>query len=246
MHVSLDRRKSQGGQCESAPARFSLRRSINKNPKAVPSGLIHDWIAATFIPDATLWGIQAVIRDYGRYQDFYKRNVIEDKPIKLSEDGDRFSMTLINKSLFQRTALVNEYQSNSAKLGSRRLYSVSHTTRVQESDDYGRADQRKMPPDTGSGCIWRLYSISRLEERDGGVYVELEVIALSRDIPSQYRWFVDPIVRRVCKDAMITSLRQTSDAVRSSVQEASRTRSMPRPATALHSYMSHQNPLSNR
>jgi hypothetical protein len=82
-----------------------------QNPKGVPSGLIHDWIAATFIPNTTLCGIQAVIRDYGRYRDFYKPNVIEAKPIKLSEDGDRFSMTLLNKSLFQRTALVNEYQS---------------------------------------------------------------------------------------------------------------------------------------
>ncbi|MGA7414121.1 MAG: hypothetical protein WBW33_26850, partial [Bryobacteraceae bacterium] len=105
---------------------------------------------------------------------------------------------------------------------------------------------REMPPDTGSGFIWRLYSISRLEERDGGVYVELEVIALSRDIPAPYQWFVDPIVRRVSKDAMITSLKQTSEAVRSSVQEANRTRSVPRPAAALHSYVSHQNPLSNR
>ncbi len=217
-----------------------------QNPRTVPSGLIHDWIAAAFIPNATISGTQAVIRDYGRYPDFYKPNVIEAKPIKLTENGDRFSMTLLNKSLFQRTALVNEYQSSSFNLDSRRQYSLSRTTRVQEIDDYGRANQREMPTDTGSGFIWRLYSISRLEERDGGVYVELEVIALSRDIPSQYRWLVDPIVRRVSKDAMITSLKQTSDAVRSSVQVASRTRSTPRPAAALHSSVPHPNPLNNR
>jgi hypothetical protein len=215
-----------------------------RNPKTVPSGLIHDWIAATFIPNVTLGGVQSVIRDYGRYPDYYKPNVIEAKPLKLSDDGDRFSMTFLNKSLFEDTALVNEYQSTSVNLGSGRIYSLSRTTRVQEIDDYGREGQREMSPDTGSGFIWRLYSISRLEERDSGVYIELEIIALSRDIPSSYRWFVEPIVRRVSKDAMITSLKQTSEAVRTSVQEARRTRSLPRPATALHSYVSHQNPLS--
>ncbi len=217
-----------------------------RNPQAVPSGLIHDWIAATFIPNVTLGGVQSVIRDYGRYPDYYKPNVIEAKPLKLSEDGDRFSMTFLNKSLFEDTALVNEYQSTSVNLGSGRFYSLSRTTRIQEIDDYGRAGQREMSPDTGSGFIWRLYSISRLEERDGGVYIELEIIALSRDIPSSYRWFVEPIVRRVSKDAMITSLQQTSEAVRTSVQESRRTRSLPRPATALRSDVSHQNPLSNR
>jgi hypothetical protein len=194
-------------------------------PKAVPSGLIHDWISATFIPNATLGAIEAVIRNYGRYPDVYKPTVIEAKAMNLSEDGDRFSMTLLNRSLFQHTALVNEYQSSSFRLGAHRTYSMSRTIRVQEIDDYGRSSQREMPPDTGSGYIWRLYSISRLEERDGGVFVELEVVALSRDVPASFRWLVDPIVRRVSKDAMITSLKQTSDAVHSSVQEANRERS---------------------
>lgn len=194
-------------------------------PKVVPSGLIHDWIAAAFIPHATIGEIVGVIRDYGNYPNFYKPNVIEAKAMNVSDDGDRFSMTLLNKSLFQRTALVNEYQSTSVKLDPHHVYSVSRTVRVQEIDDYGRSSQREMPPDTGSGFIWRLFSISRMEEREGGVYVELEAIALSRDIPASYRWFVDPIVRRVSKDAMTTSLKQTTDAVRSSVEEASRKRS---------------------
>jgi hypothetical protein len=34
------------------------------------------------------------------------------------------------------------------------------------------------------GLIWRLYSVVRLEERDGGGYMDVEVVALSRDIPA--------------------------------------------------------------
>ena len=57
----------------------------------------------------------------------------------------------------------------------------------------------------GTGIIWRLYSITRYQERDGGVYVELEAIALSRDIPGGLRWIVEPIVRRVSRSSLVAS-----------------------------------------
>jgi hypothetical protein len=82
-------------------------------------------------------------------------------------------------------------------------------------DNYGQPDQRKLSPDEGSGYIWRLYSLSRFEERDGGVYVELEAIALSRDIPGSLHWLVNPIVRRVSKGSLEVSLVKTQQAVRS-------------------------------
>lgn len=191
-------------------------------PKAVPNGLIHDWIAGVFLPDTTLADVLAVVRDYDRYPEFYKPYVMEVKPGSQEGDEDRFSMTLLNKSIFQRTALDNDYETAYFRLSPSRIYSVSRSTRVQEIDDLGRPSQHTMPVDTGNGYVWRLYSTSRMEERDGGVYVEMEAIALSRDIPGAFRWFVDPIVRRVSKDAMITTLKQTSDAVHSSVEAAKR------------------------
>ena len=71
-----------------------------------------------------------------------------------------------------------------------------------------------MPENEGSGLIWRLFGITRFEERDGGVYVELEAIVLSRDIPASLRWLIEPIVRRVAKGSLAISLQQTRDAVR--------------------------------
>ena len=40
-------------------------------PKKVPVGLIHDWIGAAFIPNAKLYDVLPVIRDYGRYAEIY-------------------------------------------------------------------------------------------------------------------------------------------------------------------------------
>ena len=86
---------------------------------------------------------------------------------------------------------------------------------MQEIRHYGKSDEQVLPPDQGKGFIWRLYSVTRFEERDGGVYVELEAIALSRDIPVALRWVVNPMVRRVSKNYMLTSLQQMEGAVRS-------------------------------
>jgi hypothetical protein len=85
---------------------------------------------------------------------------------------------------------------------------------VQEIHNYGHPNETKLPPSEGTGYLWQIYSVARFEERDGGVYMELEAIALSRDIPAAIRWIVDPIVRRISKNALLTSLRQTAEAVR--------------------------------
>jgi hypothetical protein len=185
------------------------------NPKRVTSGLIHHWIGAAFIPNTTLDGVFAVVRDYARYKEFYKPAVIDSKPVTQARTRDTFSMLLLNKAIVRRTALESDYESSYFQVDSKRWYSLAYATRLQEIEDYGQPGERKLPPNKGRGYIWRLYSISRFEERDGGVYVELEAIALSRDIPISFRWIVDPVVRRVSKDALLTSLRQTSDAVTS-------------------------------
>ncbi len=54
---------------------------------------------------------------------------------------------------------------------------------------------------------------TRHVEKDGGAYRHMEDIALSRDIPGAVRWFVDPIVRRISRSSLVTSLKQTKEAV---------------------------------
>lgn len=190
------------------------------NPKNVPHGLIHDWIGAAFIPETTINELLTVVRDYGHYKEFYKPTVIESKPVsRVGTDEDRFSMVMLNKSLFLKMALEGEYYSSFHQVEEKRWYSVARATRVQQIERYGQPDEHKLPVGEGNGYIWRLCSFTRYEERDGGVYVELEAIALSRNIPVEARLVAEPIVRRVSKSALVTSLKQTSEAVRSARQD---------------------------
>ena len=183
------------------------------NPVKVPCGLIHDWIGAVFIPHTTLSDLLQTLRDYSRYKDLYRPSVIDSKAITTSESQDRFSLVLANKSFFSKTALVTDYESQYHPAGERNGYGIAHTTRIREIDNYGSPAQRILPEDHGIGLIWRLFSISHFTERDGGVYFELEAIALSRDVPAPLRWLVEPIIRRLSQECLSICLRQTEDAV---------------------------------
>jgi hypothetical protein len=183
-------------------------------PMKVASGLIHDWIGAAFIPNATLCDVLPLVRNYDRYKFFYEPNVIESKATTSTESKDQFSMVLINKSVVAKTAIDSDYEASYVRVDEHRWYSVTDTTRIQEIADYDTPSQHILPENHGTGLIWRLHSFTRFEERDGGVYIEVEAIALSRDVPLALRWMVDPIVRRVSRSALTTSLRQTESAVR--------------------------------
>ena len=179
-------------------------------PKGVSHGLIHDWIGSVFIPNVRLADVFDVVRDYSRYKDFYKPAVIESRYTGQPTPQEyRFSMVLLNQELFAKSALETDYKASFVQVDEKRWYSVTQTTRVQEIEDYGQASQHKLPLDQGTGFIWRIYSLTRFEERDGGVYVELEAIALSREIPISVRWIVEPLVRRIARNSLQMSLRQT-------------------------------------
>jgi hypothetical protein len=178
----------------------------------VPHGLIHDWLGVGFVPDAKITDILPVLRDYDHYKEFYRPRVIDSTSRGTDGTRDLFSMRLMNKSVVANTALDADCEVSYIRVDDQHWYGISNTTHIREIDKFGTPEERTFPEDRGTGLIWRLSSITRLEERDGGVYVELEAIALSRDIPAAFRLFVTPIVRRVSRDSLATSLHQTKVA----------------------------------
>ncbi|HEY3835072.1 MAG TPA: hypothetical protein VGL72_00800 [Bryobacteraceae bacterium] len=194
------------GEIEVAPA-------PGPNPRRVPNGLVHHWIGAAFLPHVKLDDVLRLTRDYDHYKDVYTPYVVASKTNSRSATDDNFSMRLMNKSLFLKFALDADYHATVMRVDEHRAYSITGTSRVQEIEDYGEPAEHALPEGHGGGYIWKLHSISRLEERDGGVYIELEALVLSRDIPLAFRFAVEPVVRRVSRSSLLTSLQQTADAL---------------------------------
>jgi len=215
-----DAAKIRGGEIVVVPA-------PGQNPKKVPGGLIHHWMGAMFLSNLKLEDILDVTRDYDRYKEFYRPFVMESKAIARGNSSDIFSMLLMNKVFLSKTALDADYEVTNVRLDDRRFYSISKTTRVQEIEEYGQPGEYWKPQGQGGGYIWKLYSIARLEQRDGGVYLEIEAVGLSRDIPVAVRFVVDPIVRRASHNALLVSLQQTKEAVDGRLAEVTKSPEVP-------------------
>ena len=52
-----------------------------------------------------------------------------------------------------------------------------------------------------------------MEERDGGVYVQNQVVTLTRDIPTGLAWLIDPFIIKIPKETLEFTLQATRRAV---------------------------------
>jgi hypothetical protein len=134
--------------------------------------------------------------------------------IESAGDEQKFSMLWVQRVLFVTVALYAQFDSNSIQLNSRQGYLTLPSTSVQQIEHYGQSGERKLAPDEGSGYLWRVASFVRYEERDGGLYLELEVIGLSRDLPASLRFLLRPVIDHVPRQALSVKLEQTREAVR--------------------------------
>jgi hypothetical protein len=187
----------------------------NSHPLPVSHGLIHHWIGAVFIPGATIQDLSAVVGDYGRYSEIYRPTLIKAELLDSTGDEQKFSILWVQRVLLVTAAFYSELDSHDVALNSRQGYMTFSTTRVQQIENYGEKDERRLAPGEGSGYLWRLISFARFEERDGGLYLELEVIGLSKDLPGPLRLLLKPIIDHVPRQALTVKLDQTRQAIRS-------------------------------
>ena len=186
---------------------------VGHGTQTVPNGLIHDWIGAVLIPNTTIEGLLSVVHDYDRYKEIFKPAVTDSRSLACDTTEREFSMLWQRHVLFVNAAMQGHYRAHDHMVDAHRGYSIVDADSIQEIREYGHPSEHLLPPDTGSGFIWRIHSISRFEERDGGVYLEVEAMALTRDIPGSLRWMVSPVVNRLSISSLTTTLSQTRQAV---------------------------------
>jgi hypothetical protein len=188
------------------------------NPRKVPHGLIHDWIGAMFLPNAKLDEVMHVLGDYDHYQDFYKPLVVKSKLLERTDDHEKVTLLMMQKAFSVTAAVETENEIRLVRPDANRVYSLSDSVRVQEIADYGQPSEHALPEGHGPGYVWREFSVSRLEQRDGGVYVEIETIAMSRGIPVAIRWMIKPLVESLPRKIMLATLTDTRNAVNQETQ----------------------------
>jgi hypothetical protein len=181
-------------------------------PVPVPHGLIHHWIGTIFIPGSTLAQTLAFLEDYDNQSKFYAPEVQRSKLVQ--RNGNQFKVFLRLQKKKMITVILNtNYDVKYTLLSPDRAASDSHSTHIAEVENPGKPDESEKPVGNDSGFLWRLNSYWRFLQRDGGTYVQLEAISLTRDIPTGLNWLVNPFVTSIPKESLVFTLTRTREAL---------------------------------
>src|SRR5262249_6480634 len=157
---------------------------------------------------ATVSQTVGLLQDYNNHKNLYKPEVVDSK--LLSRQGDDFLAYLrFYKKKIIGITLNTEHAAHYGRLSPTRAYSRSRTTKVAEVENAGEKNEREKPPGNDNGFLWALNSYWRIEERDGGVYVQCEAISLTRGIPMALSLIIKPFVTELPKESLYTTLNST-------------------------------------
>jgi len=179
---------------------------------ASPAGIIHHWVGVVFISGAKLGDVLGMLEDYDKHSVYYGPDVERSK-IE-SRNGDHFRVFLRFRRHKVITVVLNtEHDIQYFRDGPERAHSRSSAVRIAEVENAGKKDEREKPPGEDGGFLWGMETWWRMEERDGGVYVQSEVVSLTRDIPVLLKWMIEPFVTSVPKETLSATLVASRKAV---------------------------------
>ena len=178
----------------------------------IRSGMTHHWVGVIFIPNATLTQARAVLEDYDNYVTYYKPDIRRPKLLERHGKESRIYFQLYKNSLV--TVVLNaNFDFTDTQFTSTRAESKSYSTRIAEVENQGKLDEHELPVGMDHGYMWRLNIYWRIEEKSGGVFLQIEVIALTRKFPLILGWLINPLVEKIPRSTISDLLNNTRKAV---------------------------------
>jgi hypothetical protein len=189
-----------------------LGRNEGEYAPKIPGGMIHDWQGLVFIPGAKLERVLSVLQDYNKHSLYYAPDV-ESAKIELRE-GDHFRVYMrFRRKKIVTVVLNTEQDVMYFRDSATREHSRSSAIRIREVANPGTKDEKEKSPEEENGLLWQMETWWRMEERDGGVYVQNEAVTLTRDIPPGLGWLIGPFVTSIPKETLEFTMNATREAV---------------------------------
>jgi hypothetical protein len=190
-----------------------LTETYDGKELTAPSGIIHHWLGLVFIPGTTLKQTIAMLEDYDHHKDVYKPEVVDSKLLGHEDDTYRSYMRFYKKKIIGVT-LDTYHEAHYQFPGPGRAFKNAHTTKVVQVENAGEKDEYQDPEGKDLGTLWGLHTYWRMQEKDGGVYLQCESVSLSRDIPAVVAWMVKPFLTEVPKESLDFTLTRTRDKLK--------------------------------
>ncbi|MGB8031145.1 MAG: hypothetical protein WCF30_15950 [Terracidiphilus sp.] len=179
----------------------------------LPGALVHDWRGTAFFRGATAEDFERVLRDFDAYPRFYSPQVLRARMI--AQQGDHYQVTMrVMQHHILTFVMDGTYDVTFGRLDAQHRYCVSRSIKIAEIKAPGTARERALTPGEEHGFLWRMNTYWNYEEGDGGLYIQIESVSLTRSIPVGLGWAIGPFVESVPKESLEFTLRATRDALK--------------------------------
>ena len=203
-----------------APGEARLRRGelivenlTPANGADLPGAMIYHWRGTAFVPGVTAADFERLMKDFNAYPRHYAPQVVTAKV--LSRQGDHFQVVMrVRQKHIITVVMDTSYDVNFARHDARHGFSTSRSTQISEIDSPGAAGERVLTSSQEHGFLWRLNTYWSYEERDNGLYMQIESVTLTRSIPRGLGWAVGPFVESVPRESLQFTLQSTYNALR--------------------------------
>ena len=183
------------------------------NGVELPGALVHDWRGTAFLPGVTLADYERLLQDFEAYPQHWAPEVVRANV--LQQQGDHYQMTMRVVQHHILTVVTDgTYDVTFGRLDAHHGYCTSRSTQISEIDAAGTAKERALTPSEEHGFLWRMNTYWSYEERDGGLYIQIESVSLTRSIPTGLGWLIGPFVESVPRESLEFTLQATRDALK--------------------------------
>jgi hypothetical protein len=185
---------------------------------ALPGALLHHWLGSAFIPEANAGDFVRLMKNFNAYPQFFSPQVL--KASVLAQHGDQFQVLIrVRERHVVTVVLDTTYGVTFGQLDAQHGYSISRSTQISEIDSAGNPNEHVLNSGESHGFLWRLNTYWTYEERDDGLYIQIESVSLTRSIPYGFGWAVRPYVESVPRESLEFTLRSTCNALRKQITE---------------------------
>jgi hypothetical protein len=191
----------------------SILEELTPSTANLPGALLHHWRGTAFAPGATAADFERMLRDFNAYPQRFAPQVLKARVLS-ERDGHLLATMRVRQKHVLTVVLDSTYDIAFGRLDAGDGYSSSRSTAVYEVDSPGTVHEHQLSASQEHGFLWRLNTYWTYEERDGGLYIQLESVSLSRSIPAGLGWVLGPFVESVPRESLEFTLRSACKAVR--------------------------------
>lgn len=188
-----------------------IRPGTPDNPISVFDGLIHDWDGAIFVPHTTMQKVLGVLQDFDHHSRIYP-HIVSSRLIR--RDGNNVVGYWRVEWKYSPVTVVLDIEEDAEyrEIAPGHWICHAYAKHISEVENAGTEREKKLPPGSGKGFLWRMYAYWDLQTVDGGVLAECRTLSLSRSIPPMLAWAIKPFVQKLPRESLAGTLRETAKA----------------------------------